>query len=90
MDLSWERYKFPIVILILVTLIVVVISLQYISRNPVVSRTPYPTPANQPAETPAGLGSEIYRNVQNPAEKIPDTNPFDKTNPFPNAYKNPF
>lgn len=45
------------------------------------------------------LGGQIYEQVQNPAEKIPETNPYSaktnpfeeaKTNPFENVYTNPF
>jgi flagellar basal body-associated protein FliL len=50
-------------------------------------------------EEPTTLGGQIYEQVQNPAEKIPEinpysakTNPFEeaKTNPFEEIYKNPF
>lgn len=39
-----------------------------------------------------GLGADIYGQVApNPAENIPDTNPFDKeTNPFKAVETNPF
>jgi flagellar basal body-associated protein FliL len=56
-------------------------------------------PSVPKAEEPAGLGGQIYEQVQNPAEKIPETNPFQaktnpfeevKTNPFKEVYKNPF
>ena len=47
--------------------------------------------------TPAGekeareAGDIISGQVQDPAEKLPQTNPFEaKTNPFENAYENPF
>lgn len=44
-------------------------------------------------ETPAAeesLGAELFEKTQNPAEKLPETNPFEaKTNPF-SDYKNPF
>ncbi|MDI6883425.1 MAG: hypothetical protein QMC93_03120 [Patescibacteria group bacterium] len=50
-------------------------------------------------ETPSGLGGQIYEKIQNPAEKIPQTNPYKaktnpfeetKTNPFKDVYRNPF
>ncbi|MBI2644185.1 MAG: hypothetical protein HYW95_01595 [Candidatus Wildermuthbacteria bacterium] len=48
-------------------------------------------PAASPQAPARGLGSEIYQQVQNPGEKIPETNPFDaKTNPFGEAKTNPF
>ncbi|MDO8470846.1 MAG: hypothetical protein Q7S63_02605 [bacterium] len=50
-------------------------------------------------EEQKGLGGELYEQSQNPAEQLPDTNPFQvktnpldqaKTNPFEGLYKNPF
>ena len=58
--------------------------------------TPIPTAKE---ELPASLGGQIYGQIQNPAEKITETNPFEvktnpfeetKTNPFKDIYKNPF
>ena len=59
-------------------------------------KAPEPTPAK---EEPATLGGQIYEQIQNPAEKIPETNPYSakvnpfeeaQTNPFKDVYKNPF
>ena len=59
----------------------------------------YKTVPAPKAEEPMGLGSQIYEQVQNPAEKIPETNPFEKipdinpagqTNPFKDVKTNPF
>ncbi|MBI3638324.1 hypothetical protein HY227_01105 [Candidatus Wolfebacteria bacterium] len=46
------------------------------------------------------LGGQIYDKVENPAQKLPETNPFkqantnpfdeSKTNPYKEVYKNPF
>ena len=37
------------------------------------------------------LGEQIYNKVKNPLEdKLPETNPFAKVNPFKGVYKNPF
>ncbi len=37
------------------------------------------------------LGEQIYNQTKNPLEdKIPETNPFSKVNPFKGVYKNPF
>lgn len=37
------------------------------------------------------LGSQIFKEIQNPSgDKIPETNPFAKLNPFKGVYKNPF
>lgn len=61
-----------------------------------------PEPAAVPSTAtpePQTLGGEIYNQVQNPGERLPETNvfeaaknPFEKanTNPFKDVYKNPF
>ncbi len=50
-------------------------------------------------EKSEGLGGELYEQGKNPAEELPNTNPFQvetnpleqaKTNPFEGVYKNPF
>lgn len=39
----------------------------------------------------SNLGSQIFEKTQNPLEeKLPETNPFAKINPFKGVYKNPF
>ena len=40
----------------------------------------------------SGVGGQLFEQVQqNPAEKMPETNPFEKqTNPYEGAYTNPF
>ena len=39
----------------------------------------------------SSLGSQIFQKTQNPLEdKIPQTNPFTKINPFKGVYQNPF
>ncbi len=39
----------------------------------------------------SSLGSQIFEKTQNPIQdKIPETNPFSKVNPFKGVYKNPF
>ena len=47
---------------------------------------------------PATLGGQISDQIQNPADAIPDANPYDtktnpyeaKVNPFRDTYQNPF
>ena len=60
---------------------------------------PISVPSPTSAEKSTGLGSEISKQVQNPTDKLPETNPFQakvnpfgdvKTNPYKNVYKNPF
>jgi hypothetical protein len=43
-------------------------------------------------ESPVGLGGGLYESAaQNPAEEMPDMNPFEKNlNPYKSAYTNPF
>jgi len=57
----------------------------YFFFNPIY-RSSAPIPASQ------SLGDEISNQVQDPAEKLPETNPFNqaKTNPYEDSYKNPF
>ncbi len=39
----------------------------------------------------SSLGSQIFEKTKNPIQdKIPETNPFAKVNPFKGVYKNPF
>lgn len=39
----------------------------------------------------SSLGTKIFEKTQNPIQdKIPETNPFSKVNPFKGVYKNPF
>lgn len=39
----------------------------------------------------SNIGEKIYEKTQNPLkDKLPETNPFDKANPFKGIYKNPF
>ncbi len=47
-------------------------------------------PLNKNTAT-SSLGGQIYNQTQNPLkDKIPETNPFGKVNPFKGVYKNPF
>ena len=47
-------------------------------------------PLNKNTQT-TSLGGQIYNQTQNPLkDKIPETNPFSKVNPFKGVYKNPF
>ncbi|MDP2641619.1 MAG: hypothetical protein Q8P39_03800 [Candidatus Yanofskybacteria bacterium] len=48
-------------------------------------RVPAITPLEK-EETSGGLGGELYKN---PAERVPETNPFQTTNPF-SGKTNPF
>ncbi len=47
---------------------------------------------NGTAVEPSGLGGQLYGQVQqNPADNLPETNPFEKDlNPYKGAYVNPF
>ncbi len=43
-----------------------------------------------PKTSSNNLGATIYQQTQNPVNKLPETNPFSKVNPFKGVYKNPF
>lgn len=97
MELSWEKYKFPIVIILLTVLMFVVFLINSYNKGgglPALSPQSSPVPLGPPE--PEGIGSEIY---QNPGSEVPQTNPFEaktnpfeetKVNPYKDAYKNPF
>ena len=57
------------------------------------------SPTVTPLEEEGGsFGSELFEKAGNPAQSVPDTNPFDDvntnplqgTNPFEGGYQNPF
>lgn len=69
--------------LLILALAIVVAFLYYLI---LVDKIPNPL-----AKKPLSLGEQIYTKTQNPLEdKIPETNPFTKVNPFKDVYKNPF
>lgn len=55
-------------------------------------------PEITPLEEEKGLGRELFEKSGNPAQKVPETNPFknvqtnplQSTNPFEGGYRNPF
>ena len=71
----------PLVIIILVAAgVVFLLIFKGVIKNPLQSSSPN-----------SNLGSQIFEKTQNPLEdKIPETNPFAKVNPFKGVYKNPF
>lgn len=80
-------------------IIIVVIIVLLIIGGYFVYKKYWPTPSEPVREETVSLGGQIYEQVQNPAEKIPETNPYSaktnpfeeaKINPFENVYKNPF
>lgn len=82
----------------LLILAVLVLAALVIGGYFVAKKLQKPTVSPLEEQTP-GLGGELYEQVQNPAEKLPETNPFQvetnpleqaKTNPFEGLYKNPF
>ena len=67
-------------------LLIIVIGVVYFF----VSSGKIPNPLSKKSEDPS-LGEQIYTQTKNPLEdKIPQTNPFTKVNPFKGVYKNPF
>lgn len=49
-------------------------------------------PLQSPFSGEQDISEEISNTLQNPAEKLPESNPFEnkETNPFSDAYRNPF
>ncbi len=94
MTFSWEKHRLYVNIIaltVLVAALALVYSLKDYSRvrqeNQVYNASPTPVP-NQAS---SGLGNDIYNNVSNQANDIPQANPFSQnTNPISDAYKNPF
>ena len=84
----------------LLIVVAIVVAVALIVSGFFVYKKYYPkAPAPTPTEEPTTLGGQIYEQVQNPAEKIPETNPYSaktnpfeeiETNPFKEIYKNPF
>lgn len=101
MNLTWEKYKFLIAIIVLAVLVLVVLLISNYQKGglfPSLGPQSSPVPLGTPE--PEGLGSQIYEENLNPVSKVPKTNPFQetetnpfeeaKTNPFKDSYKNPF
>ena len=74
-----------IIIFIIIVLLVAVGAFYFFQKYPEITIEPL---EKEEAKT---FGEKIYEMVQNPAEKIPQTNPFKvKTNPFEGLKINPF
>ena len=71
----------PLIIIILVAAgVVFFLIFKGVIKNPL-----------QSSSSNSNLGGQIFEKTQNPLEdKIPETNPFAKVNPFKGVYKNPF
>jgi len=69
----------------------------FVAPKETVPRIPSQEPPT-PLEKEQGLGGELYEKTGNPAQNVPETNPFkevetnplQKTNPFEGGYRNPF
>lgn len=73
------------------TLLIIIIVIAALIIGGVFIYQKYYQKAPLPKEEPATLGEQIYEQVQNPIEKLPETNPYEaKTNPFEEAKTNPF
>ena len=71
--------------IIIVLVLILVVGGFYI----LISTGKVPNPFSKKPAT--SLGEQIYAQTQNPLEdKLPQTNPFAKVNPFKGVYKNPF
>ncbi|MBI2674275.1 MAG: hypothetical protein HYX22_00855 [Candidatus Yanofskybacteria bacterium] len=87
-------------LIIVVAVVVAIIALVLVFFNPLKtqrSATVTSTPA--PENVSKSLGEEISGQIQNPAEKLPESNPFQEsanpfeetnTNPFRDTFTNPF
>ena len=78
-------------VLIAIALIIVAMGVWWYLQTPVIAPTES-VPAAESVTNSEGLGSQIFeQTTQNPAQAIPDTNPFASgTNPFADTYVNPF
>ena len=80
-----------IIVFITAVLLAVTGALYTLQRDVRVTTEPEITIEFLEKEDPSTFGEEIYKMVQNPAEKIPQTNPFKtKINPFEGLRINPF
>lgn len=99
--LQYTNMDKKVLIILIVSLVLVTGLALYIFTR----EKPQPAEQAQPLVLPpiqkeqAGFGGQVYEQVQSPAEKLPETNPFEaqtnpfeevKTNPFEEGYKNPF
>ena len=63
------------------------VALYFMQQKPQEAQRSIPEAAPQEQ----GFGGELYEQAQNPAAKVPETNPFEaETNPFQQAKTNPF
>lgn len=85
--------------IIVIAIIIAIATIGFFVWQKYYKAEPAPTPSPVATEKPQTLGGEISEQVQNPAEKLPETNPYEaktnpfeeaKTNPFEDIYKNPF
>jgi len=90
--------NFVIIFVIIITVVVVgFVAINKISlfSTPSPTSTPTPAPVSTPTPTaipdPEGVGGQIFEQVQNPGENLPDTNPLEQgSNPFSETETNPF
>lgn len=87
------------IIIVIGTIIIIIFAAGFFAWQKYYKAEPAPTPSPVATEKLQTLGGEISKQVQNPAEKLPQTNPYEaktnpfeetKTNPFEDLYKNPF
>lgn len=88
----FQKKKFPLLLTaaVIITIAALIAAYFIFLKKPGIE-TPQAFPAFNPAETPGGLGAQIFEQNANPIQnKLPDINPLKNTNPFDNIYKNPF
>lgn len=79
-------------IITVISTAVIAVAVVFVFFSPFLEDDIAGSPTPLPSEENKSLGEEISDQVQDPAEKIPETNPFEKvkTNPYEDSYKNPF
>lgn len=78
------------IFILIVVVAIAVIGWLYIKNPAVLTQFFSQKPAS--VDMSSGFGAQLFDKVQqNPAEKLPEVNPFNKdVNPYEGAYNNPF
>ena len=81
--------KGNIALIPLIILLLVIAGVVFFLISKGIVKNPLQTLSTKPVSQ--SLGGQIFNKAQNPIQdKIPETNPFAKINPFKGVYKNPF
>jgi len=85
-----DRYEILVIAAIALVLVGGFFSYRYLRIEESSSSASKATPTPEAAADTAVAEQVSDGLVENPAEEIPETNPFAGTNPFEEAYENPF